>query len=218
MHFTNPTELTSAKLCYFYSKMSLPKSFYKGVIFCSAKKIREKDIFRTGSEEWQTSAKSAAAYISSTERILAIFADNTEKLWDLQSIQEKMGNHVDVELILDALVEYKFIEVITNDENIDTSAVKLYRYAKDRTGSSWTFTVVATSVVASVIAVLIYENYTLKDSSLDSKPLTKTLVNGLINFHLWSMDLKYEYGPLIGTPFGPSFTGIFIRRYIYSNK
>ena len=159
--------------------MSFPKSFYKGIIFCSAKKSREKDgIYKTGSEEWRYAIKPASDYIKSTEKMMELFSYDTDKLWNFTSIQKKMGIDVrDVELILDVLVEYKFIETIETDDIDLLISVKHYRYAKDRTPGSWAPTVFLASVATTIVGFLIYENYFDKEW----KPVTEALLSAIMS-------------------------------------
>ena len=107
--------------------MSLPTSFYKEIILSSAKTFRAEKNCVVGSEKWRISVETASVYISLTNKILDIFANDPEKLWNYASIQQKMGESINghqLKLIIDELVENKFVEIIEKEGNINYGLTK----------------------------------------------------------------------------------------------
>ena len=100
--------------------MSFPSAFYKDIIFSLFKRFREEKNCAVGSEQWRITVETASSYISLTDKILNIFSNDSEKLWDLASIQRKLQEAVDehqVKLIMDVLVENEIIEAIEKEDS-----------------------------------------------------------------------------------------------------
>ena len=114
--------------------MSFPTSFYKYIIFSSAKRFREEKNCVIGSEQWRITVETASAYINLTDEILEIFSNDSEELLNIASIRQKMEETIDehqVKLIMDVLVENEIIQPIEKEENL------YYRLKKPLINPSW---------------------------------------------------------------------------------
>ena len=99
-------------------------SFYEGVIHCTAAQIRKRDKQCTMVSMYKSAMyKGAELYVDTTEKIIALFKEDKNHCWDLQSIQQKLGftphlhspginlNDEEIQFLLDTLVNFRYIDV-----------------------------------------------------------------------------------------------------------
>ena len=169
--------------------MSFPTSFYKEIILSSAKTFRAEKDCEIGSEKWRITVETASLYISSTDKILDIFANDIDKLWDLESIQNKMEESVDehqVKLIIDVLVEKKFIEKIEKEGQIN------YRKTKTHITDSMSCQAKITGYLLVLVGSILMHKLTMKESE----------------FEKLMKDLKmFACFPLLAAGYGLEFVG-----------
>ena len=133
-------------------------SFIKGVVFFTAKKIREENIIET-SDKWQKSEELASLCMSLSETILAICSKNPDKLWHLHDIQQKTKRVIQddqMQCILNALAQYELLEkVIDKGPYVNTI---FYKSKISNPGPGWLRSTFA-FVTIGLVAYCFYANY-----------------------------------------------------------
>ena len=157
---------------------NVPKSFYEGVIYITAEKIREKDWKHEIPSDCDNRLVQAEIYFGATKRVLALLKEDLDCYWELGSIQRRLGfkpndpyslDDSEIQLVLDTLVSYGYIKLTEQKNTFGSNRSFYYKLPYKR--KSWTETTIEI-IMCAVVAYFAYKYFPFKQRYLYNHDIT----------------------------------------------